>query len=444
MEKMPCIKQNRTLISSLLLATLLIINSSSGFAQDSTVVRNIRMDEIFQLAGEHSKVIQLTKAAISASIQKTETAKDAKLPDFGLDIQAAYMSNIKVWGLGNIPSGTYSAPNFFNNYSLDAAWVVYAGGNINRGIALSELGEKMAELDYQTSRMDICLMLAGYYLDMYVSQNQEQVLEKNIEQTNLLLKTMANRLEVGTILKSDYIRYELQLSNLQFALTQIRNRLNVLNQELVETLDLPGNTRLQAVEPENQEPKLSENPELTNNAEVAKASLQQEMAQQNVAIQKNDFLPNVALFANNSLTRPFMYDMPMVDMYSNIWMAGVSVSFNIEKLYKNKSKLNQAKVQYDQSNTALELAREKARIDMHKAVVDYNEAIEHLDVARKELELATENYDMIINQYKNELALITDVMDASSAKLNAELQLENARAAIRFAWFKIQRVTGNL
>lgn len=79
-----------------------------------------------------------------------------------------------------------------------------------------------------------------------------------------------------------------------------------------------------------------------------------------------------------------------------------------------------------------------------EAYIRFQEAFTIYDTQLKSLELATQNYLVINNRYLNELALITDMLDASNSKLNAELQVANARINIIFNYYKLKKTVGNL
>ena len=66
------------------------------------------------------------------------------------------------------------------------------------------------------------------------------------------------------------------------------------------------------------------------------------------------------------------------------------------------------------------------------------------DTQEKSLELAAQNYSVVNNRYLNDLALITDMLDASNSKLNAELQLVNAQINILFNLYKLKKTAGCL
>ena len=57
------------------------------------------------------------------------------------------------------------------------------------------------------------------------------------------------------------------------------------------------------------------------------------------------------------------------------------------------------------------------------------------------MELANQNYDVTSNRYKNDLALLTDMLDASNMKLSADLGLVNARINVVYSFYKMKYIT---
>ena len=67
-----------------------------------------------------------------------------------------------------------------------------------------------------------------------------------------------------------------------------------------------------------------------------------------------------------------------------------------------------------------------------------------LKTQRKSVELANLNYAVIRDRYKNDMALITDMLDASNSKLAAEVQLVNAQINIVFNYYKLLYISGTI
>ena len=122
--------------------------------------------------------------------------------------------------------------------------MIYAGGAINSSITLAELGQQMAALDWQKNRQEIRFLLTGYYLDLYKLNNQLQVLQKNLDLTEQVIRNMESRRTQGTALKNDITRYELQKETLKLQLAKVQDACKIMNHQLVTTLHLPAGTEI--------------------------------------------------------------------------------------------------------------------------------------------------------------------------------------------------------
>jgi outer membrane protein TolC len=74
----------------------------------------------------------------------------------------------------------------------------------------------------------------------------------------------------------------------------------------------------------------------------------------------------------------------------------------------------------------------------------FTQAFKMLETEEKNVELATENYRIVENRYNNQLALLTDMLDASTAKLDAEVRLVNARVNIIYYYYQLKYNSGTL
>ena len=71
-------------------------------------------------------------------------------------------------------------------------------------------------------------------------------------------------------------------------------------------------------------------------------------------------------------------------------------------------------------------------------------AFTELRTQEKSVELADENYSVVNNRYRNDLALLTDMLDASNMKLSADLALVNARINVVYNYYKMKYITHTL
>jgi outer membrane protein TolC len=116
----------------------------------------------------------------------------------------------------------------------------------------------------------------------------------------------------------------------------------------------------------------------------------------------------------------------------------------LDELYKNKERVHQADNRLEYAHEKEELAKEDLRKALFTAHTLYVEAQQALASEEKKIELATENYRRITNSYYQQVALITDLTDASNQKLTAELQMVAARSRIIMRYLELQKTAGLL
>lgn len=174
---------------------------SQGLFAQTLDRRVLGIDEMFRLADENSQSIQTYKTGKEAADEALKAAKSQRLPDIGASLSFSYLGDGYIWDRDFKNGQNIPMPHFGNNFALEAQQVIYAGGAINSSITLAELGQQMAALDWQKNRQEIRFLLTGYYLDLYKLNNQLQVLQKNLDLTEQVIRNMESRRTQGTALK---------------------------------------------------------------------------------------------------------------------------------------------------------------------------------------------------------------------------------------------------
>lgn len=408
------------------------------------------MDELFSLADKNSKSIRLHQLVIREAEQGIKVARNAYLPSLSVKAEATYIGDGCMTDR-DFSNGVHAdMPHWGNSFVVKAQQTLYAGGSIQSSVQQSKLQKQAAEQTHLDNRQDLRFLLAGYYLDLFQLRNQERVYRKNIEQTHLLVKDMQAAYQQGTALKSDITRYELQLQNLELGLTSTINRLNVLNHQLVTTIELPVETRIvpdtlylkQLMIDDLQENEwkagMNDAPSLKlTDIDIALGKNQKRLIQA-------ERLPHITFSATNDFNGPILVEVPPLNNNFTYWFVGVGVSYNLDVLFKSKRKLRQADIAIQRLEEKRRLAEEELENSIHKAYINLQEAYIRLRTQQKSVQLAHENFDIVRQRYMNGLALITDMLDASNTQLNMELQLANYQVGILYQYFLLKRQIGTL
>lgn len=412
--------------------------------------RILNIEEIFNLADKNSISIQSYRTGQQAADEALKAAKAQRLPDISTSLSVSYLGDGRLWDRDFSNATNIPMPHYGNNFALEAQQVIYAGGAINSGIAIAKLEQQIAQLDWHKKRQEIRFLLTGYYLNLYKLNNQEQVIRKNLELTEQVIRNMEAREREGTVLKNDITRYELQRETLKLQLAQVQDASKIMNHQLVTTLHLPEETRIipdttllnQNISAlaENDWQQMAKQ----NNANLQLAILATRISEQKVKLECSERLPQIALVAAEHLDGPVTIEVPALDNNFNYWYVGIGIRYNISSLFKNNRKLKQARLNARRSQEEHMLAMEQTENAVQAGYVNFLTSFTDLQTQEKSVELADENYTVTANRYQNDLALLTDMLDASNMKLTADLGLVNARINLIYNYYKMRYLTHTL
>ena len=169
-----------------------------------------------------------------------------------------------------------------------------------------------------------------------------------------------------------------------------------------------------------------------------------QQAEQQEKTAKAEQFPSVALFASEYLDGPITIEVPPIDKNFNYWYVGVGIKYNLSSLFKNNKKVRQAKLNMRKAQEEYSLAQEQIENGVQANYVNFLTSFTDLRTQEKSVELANQNYDVTSNRYKNDLALLTDMLDASNMKLSADLGLVNARINVVYSFYKMKYITHTL
>lgn len=408
------------------------------------------IDEMFRLADENSQSIQSYQTGREAGNEALKAAKAQRLPDISTSISASYLGNGELWERDFSNATTIEMPHFGNNFVLEAQQTIYTGGAINSSIKLAELSKQLADLDWQENRQEIRFMLVGYYLNLYKLLNQITVLKNNIALTEQIIANMKARRMQGTVLQNDITRYELQKETLKLQLTKAEDSCKIMNHQLVTTLHLPDTTEIlpdstllnTEILPfsEDEWQQLA----TQNNIHLQQTQIGMQMNEQQVKLERSEQLPKLSIVAAEHLDGPITIEVPVLNNNFNYWYIGIGIKYNLSSLFKNQHKLRQARLNARRAQETHLLTQEQIENSVQAGYTNFLTAFNDLKIQEKTVELATENYNVTSNRYKHELALLTDMIDASNMKLSADLGLVNARINVLYHHYKMKYITHTL
>lgn len=408
------------------------------------------ISQLFEKIEDNNKELRTSKTGVEAANLGIESAKSKRLPDLDASLSFSYIGNALLTDRNFSNVHGLKSPHVGNNFALQAQQVVYAGGAINAGIKLAELGKLQAEVGVKLTRQQARFIALGQYLDLYKIDNRIRVYEKNIELTRQLIDDIKEKQKQGMALKNDITRYELQMESLKLGLTALHNNRSILNHQLCNTLDIDAGKQIIPDATIADKNYAKDDEAYWQSASLVSSPLMEQsnnairIAEQKEKIAKSDLLPKVAFVAADNFDGPILFELPPVDKNLNVWYVGVGVKYSLSSLFKSNKRIKQAAVETRQAKEAHAVQAEQLNNRVQAAYVQYQQTYVELETQKKSVELAQQNYEVMNARYLSQLALVTDMVDASNLKLNAELSEVDARINIVYAYYRMKYIAGEI
>ena len=431
-----------------LLAAVIALCSATLHVAAQTDSLSLSVEQLFEQGIGQSLRIGADRLKEEMADLRARTARSLRLPDIEVGLKGGYVGQPVVFEHGLSDPTRPDAPDWSQNYAIDFTQPLYRGGKIKYAIRQADLQRNIAALQTATDQADLKLELLRQYLDLFSLYKQHQVLARNIAESERRLKDIRQMKREGLITNNDVLRSEMQLTDNNLSLLQTENNIRLVSQQLDILLGLdeglllrPDTTLLDKVFVlESYDDYVLQ----AYDADPAMRLLQQqtELARNNIRLTRADNLPNLSLYASNTLARPV--SRTLADMYNNNWNVGLSLSYSLSSLYQNRHKLREARRNVALQRNAEEQQKQDLRIGIRTAYLKHNEALQRVEALKLSVRQAEENYRIMRNRYLSQLAILTDLLDADNLRLNAELQLTTARTQVIYTYYQLQRASGKL
>lgn len=408
----------------------------------------LSVDSLLQLGMAQNVQLRILRQQEEMARSRAKTARTAKLPEVQVGLKGGYLGQPIVFREGLSHPTRPQSPHWLQNYEIDLSQPIYQGGRIRYSIEKADIEQKIAELQTLQNEADIKLALLEQYMQLFSLYKQQTVLARNIEESTKRLENIKSKKRQGLITNNDVLRSELQLTNDRLALQEVDNSLTLMSQQLdillgldEQTLIVPDTTLLRQINPTSDYADYLQKA-YRDDWTMRRLRQETQLALNNQRLVKAEFLPQLSLYAGNTLARPIT--RTMADYYNNSWNIGLTLSYPLSSLYKNRHKLEEARLNIDASQQQEELRKQSLRMEIRTALIRHQEAQDRIKALELSVRQARENYRIMRNRYFGQLSILTDLLDANSVLLDAELQLTTARARVIYTYYELQKACGLL
>lgn len=438
--------KNRLAVAVMLM-TALLLSSFQSFSQEK---RQLGVKEALELSIKNSRQLKVNAAKIQEASAAVKEAEERRLPDVKASASALVLSNATVdikTKQSSSGGSSGSSPKKVNEAAygiVNATLPIYAGGRITYGIQSAKYLEEAIKLDAESDKDKIIINTLQAYDNLFKAKAAVDIVKQSLENAKHRVEQFANLEKNGLMARNDYLKAQLQASNTELSLLEAENNWKLANINMDLLLGLPESTELAP----------DSNWQMTNELKPVDIYLQSAL-QYRKDLQALNYRKKAAatgVKATEAEKYPFLaltggyvaLNVPNALVIYNAMNLGIGVQYSLSSLWKNKSKVDQAKAREDQIIATQDILADAIRLQVYQSYQNFLTQKKKIDVYKVALEQAEENYKIVNNKYKNGLALVADLLDADVAQLQAQLNYSNARSDASVGYQQLLETAGVL
>ena len=193
---------------------------------------------------------------------------------------------------------------------------------------------------------------------------------------------------------------------------KVAQQYNTMLQELLRQVESSSDIDVKDDYPETAEVDMKSSG-IENRPEYIMLQKQVEVANEQIKLNRSDFLPNVALILDYGYANAFRFNHSSVlDDFS--FNGLVTVSVPLFHFGEGAHKVKAAKAQKAVAEMQQRDLNEKMELELAQAANNLDEAKLEVEVAQRSLSQADENLRITNNQYKNGMSTLTEVLEAQT------------------------------
>ncbi len=423
-------------------------------AEDDAVQRVMTLEEVLRYAVEHNPNLQKVALNEKANEYRIKEVKSAALPQ--VSINGQFVDNYSI-AQQVLPGEFFGQPGedvsvqFGRRYNASASLEVNQA-LYNRSISIGKTAAQAAQQLYQLqtfqTKEDLVYNVSQIYLETQITGRQIELLNKNLERVDQLLRIAQAQYEEGLAKKVDLDQIKVNRTNLLTQIQQARaGRAQQLNL-LKFYMGLPADQEIELAENATQNVKyeLAGRLILSENTTMRLLAAQRELNELDMENIRAGYWPSLSAFFRYGLQGQNNALSFGGDAYNGFsagsW--GLNLSVPIFDGGRKSHQVQQARVRQEQLALDMEQARQSAEMQFDNAnrQLEVNSAL--IEQQAGNMQLAEELYEVTRISYNEGVAPLTELLNAETSLNQAQSQYLTALLQFNLAELDHLKTSGQL
>jgi outer membrane protein TolC len=415
----------------------------------------LTLDDAVSLALKNNRLVKNSSLEAEKYDFRVSTVRSQRLPHFQFAVLGGELLQPFDFSFPKGAFGTYPnigpVPGTNAKIHNPAQFTTYITGGIDQpltqqykiglGVRATEIGREIAREDVRAERLKIAAEVRNAYFELVATQAGVDAAREAVKTLEEAQRVTAEYKAQEAVLRADALDVDARLAKSQYDLSTAENGLATqrehLNQLLGRDLTIPF--RVDET-PENEAPDLTlataRQQALGNRPEIREAHLKQRQAEYDRRIAKAQYIPDLSMSVrylglNNVEVLP-----------GNVAVAGFLLTWEPFDWGRKHNAVAEKTKTVEQARNGAQETESQVAVEVGMKYRKWREAALLLKASRIGHEAAAEQFRVTTNKYKQQSALIKDLLQAQARSTETSFQYEQALSSYWSAFSDLRRAMG--
>ncbi len=415
----------------------------------------LTLDEAVSLALQQNRNVRNSVLEAQKYDFQVSTARSRRLPQFQISMLGGellqpfdFTFQEGVWGtypgIGPIPGANAKVhtPAVFTTYltaSIDQPLTQQY--KIGLGIHATELGRDIAREDVRAERQKIAAEVRDAYFNLVAIQASVDAAREAVKTLEEAQRVTAQYVAEKTVLRADALDVDARLAKSRYELSVSEDGLatqrEALNQLLGRDVATPFRVDFIAEQDRSDLTLDSARQEaLANRPETRQAHLKEKQAEYDRRLAKAEYIPDLSL----EVRYQGLYNVLVLP--PNVATAGFFLTYEPFDWGRRHNKVLEASKTIEQSRNGIQETESQVAVEVGAKYRKWQEASLLLKASRTAHEAAVEQFRVTGNKYKEQAALLKDLLQAQAQSSETSFQYQQTLSSYWSAFAELRKAMG--
>ena len=417
------------------------------YAQETKL---LTLKDAVSLGLANSKSLQLSKLKVAQAVSAYNQAVDLALPTANASAiynHAEIPNNTLQLGSGNPLNLPKSADAFTG--TLGVQELIFAGNKLKYAKESTSILKNIADLGVDSAKEAVIVSIVAAYLHLYKISASKEVINQDLLSLDQQYKQTQRFFEQGLVTKNDVLRVQLQKSNVELISLDLDKNQNIVNYNLNVLLGLPETTILKTatlINIRNENPNFNNflDSAILHRFEIKKMDYRVALTDKNILATKANVLPTFGVGFNAYFVNPSGSFIPPVNQFITPITLGATLMWNISSLWNNKNKVAERVFIKQEAVLHQSIFLDQLKREVNLNYQNYLQSLNSIKLLTTSIQQASENAQIVQSKYNNNIASITDKLDADTQLFQSKINLEISKADAELAYYNLLKSTGQI